>query len=78
MTIKDLVSEKDYDYISIRMTVPEGYGVDDIFIGCAVSKSGRLIPLDGDVYPENTEVVRHQEWSAPEKGIVHGLTVVLQ
>ena len=47
MTIGNLIKNKDYDYVSYRLTLPNG---DDTFAGCFASKDGEIIPLDGDIY----------------------------
>ena len=52
-------------------------GEDDIFFGVCYSRNGSLIPLDGDTYSEEEEVLSYEEWSNPEKGIIDGLTVVV-
>jgi alpha-acetolactate decarboxylase len=75
MTVKELISKKDYDYINWRMTLPEDAGGGDMFIGLTKSKNGRLIPLDGDNYNENTEVKHFEEWSS--ENIKSGLTIVI-
>lgn len=51
MTICDLIKNKDYDYVSYRLTLPDG---DDTFAGCFASKEGEIIPLDGDIYSKDT------------------------
>lgn len=76
MTIGDLIKNKDYDYVSYRLTLPNG---DDTFAGCFASKDGEIIPLDGDtIYDENDEVLSYKEWNKPEEGIQNGLTVVVK
>ena len=76
MTIGDLIKNKDYDYVSYRLTLPGG---DDTFAGCFASKDGEIIPLDGDtIYDENDEVLSYREWNKPEEGIQNGLTVVVK
>ena len=75
MTIGDLIKNKDYDYVSYRLILPEG---DDTFAGCFASKGGEIIPLDGDIYDDDEEVLRYEEWSKPEDGIQNGLTVVVK
>ena len=76
MTIGDLIKNKDYDYVSYRLTLPNG---DDTFAGCFASKDGEIISLDGDtIYDENDEVLSYREWSKPEEGIQNGLTVVVK
>lgn len=81
MTIRELIKEKDYEYISIRMKVPERWDwcyVKDIFIGCCKSVGGELIPLDGDSYDPGEDVIEYEEWSNDEYGIINGLTIVLE
>ena len=78
MTIADLIKNKDYDYISWRVILPENLDGDDMFFGCAKSKNGKLISLDGDIYSEDTEVLRYEEWSDEEERIKNGLTVVCE
>ena len=78
MTVKDLIKNKDYDYISYRLKTPkdkEKYYGKSIFIGCAASKDGKLISLDGDTYKEDDTVL--EEWNKPEENIKSGLTVVI-
>lgn len=80
MTVKDLIKNKDYDYISYRLKIPkdkEKYYGKSIFIGCATSKDGKLISLDGDTYKEDDTVLEYEEWSKPEENIKSGLTVVI-
>lgn len=76
MTVKDLIANKDYDYISWRITSPKHFDDPDIFFGACKSKNGELIPLDGDTYYDNEVVVRYEEWS--KKDIENGLTVVVE
>ena len=75
MTIGDLIKTKDYDYVSYRLTLPDG---DDTFAGCFSSKGDKIIPLDGDVYNNDEEVLSYEEWSKPEDDIQNGLTVVVK
>ena len=75
MTIEDLIKNKDYDYVSYRLTLPGG---DDTFAGCFASKGGEIISLDGDIYDEDEEVLSYKEWSKPEDDIQNGLTVVVK
>ena len=75
MTIGDLIKNKDYDYVSYRLTLPNG---GDTFAGCFVSKGGKIIPLDGDIYDKDEEVLSYKEWSSPEDDINNGLTVVVK
>lgn len=76
-TINDFIKKKDYDYISIRYTLPEKAGGGDTFAGCAKSHKGKLIPLDYDTYDESDYVLFFEEWSNKEEGIRNGLTIVL-
>ena len=76
MTIKDLIKNKDYDYISWRRISPEDIDGDDIFFGATKSENGKLISLDGDYYSENTEIISYEEWDSLEDNIKNGLTVV--
>lgn len=78
MIVGDLIKNKDYDYISWRVTLPEKDGGSNTFFGCAYSKNGELFPLDGDIYSEDEVVLSYEEWSKPEEGIVNGLTVVVE
>ena len=75
MIVKDLIKNKDYDYISWRTTAPDYWDEPDIFIGACKSKNGELIPLDEDSYSENEVVIRFEEWSS--NLIENGLTVVI-
>ena len=75
MTIGDLIKNKDYDYVSYRLSLLDG---SDTFAGCFASKGGEIIPLDGDIYDKDEEVLSCEEWSRPEDGIQNGLTVVVK
>lgn len=75
ITVKDLIKKKDYDYIEWRVILPEKAGGGNTFFGCTKSENGNLIPLDGDIYSENTEVVRYEEWSDEIRNIKNGLTI---
>lgn len=75
MTIGDLIKNKDYDYVSYRLTIRDGR---DIFAGCFASKDGEIVPLDGDSYSKDEEVLSYEEWNNPEKDIKNGLTVGLK
>ena len=75
MTIGDLIKNKDYDYISYRLTLPDG---DDTFDGCFASKDGEIISLDGDIYDKDEEVLSYEEWYDTEEGIQSGLTVIVK
>jgi hypothetical protein len=75
MIIGDLIKNKDYDYVSYRLTLLDG---SNIFAGCFASKDGKIISLDGDVYSKNEEVLSYEEWSQPEDNIQNGLTVIVK
>lgn len=75
MTIGDLIKNKDYDCVSYRLALPDG---NDTFAGCFASKGGKIIPLDGDTYDKDEEVLSYEEWSKPEDNIQNGLTVVVK
>lgn len=76
MIVKDLIQNKDYDYISWRVTAPPKYGEPDMFFGACKSVNGKLIPLDGDTYSEDEVVISYREWSKDD--IENGLTVVVE
>lgn len=76
MTVKDLIKNKDYDYISWRMNAPEDWIEEDILVGACKSKNGKLISIDGDSYSENEVIVRYEEWS--DDDFKNGLTVVVE
>ena len=78
MIVKDLIKDKDYDYISWRVMLPDNVGNEDIFFGCCASKNGKLISLDGDVYSDEEDVLKYEEWSSPEEEVKNGLTVVIE
>ena len=75
MTIGDLIKNKDYDYVSYRLTFRDG---SDTFAGCFKSKNGEIISLDGDIYDKDEEVLSYEEWAQPEDDINNGLTVVVK
>ena len=80
MTIRELIKDKDYEYISVRMPVPKKWGwcyTKDIFIGACESVGGELISLDGDSYDPDEEVLEWEEWTNDEYEIRSGLTVVI-
>ena len=75
MTIGDLIKNKNYDYVSYRLTLRDG---SDTFACCFVSKDGEIILLDGDIYDKDEEVLNYEEWTQPEDDINNGLTVVVK
>ena len=72
--IEDLIKNKDYDYVSYRISWKD----QDIFAGSFKTENGRIVPLDGDSYDLDEEVIRSKEWSNPGKGIKNGLTIVVE
>ena len=66
MKIKDLIKKNDYDYIEWRIAFQNGR---DIFFGATASKNGKLIPIDCDIYSDQTKVLRYKEWSQPKNNI---------
>lgn len=77
MTIKDIIRNKNYDYIDIRVTSPENWEEKSIFVGCCKSENRKLIPLDGDTYDESEIVISSEEWKNEERGIKKGLTILI-
>lgn len=75
MTIKDLIRNKDYDYVSYRLTLPDG---GDTFAGCFRTENSEIHSLDGDTYNELEEVLSYEEWDSPEDDIKNGLTVICE
>lgn len=84
-TIEELVSEKNYDYVSYRgydekRNIPPATGnnTDGEFCGCFKVVNGKIIPLDGDSYDARETVIASEEWSMPDEGIEKGLTVIVE
>ena len=50
MTVKELIANKDYDYISWRVTSPKHFDDPDIFFGACKSKNGELTKYTHDIY----------------------------
>ena len=76
-TIGDLIKNKDYDYVEYRVTISSADEQKDVFAGAFRTESGKIIPLDGDIYDQNKEVIKSEEWSDLEKGIKNGLTITV-
>ena len=76
MIVKDLIKNKDYDYISWRTTTPDWWGKPDMLFGACKSINGELIPFDNDTYSENEIVVHYEEWS--NDLFKNGLTIVVE
>ena len=74
MTIEELIKDKDYDFIELRINDPELHR--SVFIGSAKSENGELISLDGDVYRKDAVVLEYEEWSG--KKIKNSVTVVCE
>lgn len=84
-TIEELVSGKNYDYVSYRgydekRNIPPvtGNNTDGEFCGCFKVVNGKIIPLDGDSYDARETVIASEEWSMPDEGIKKGLTVIVE
>lgn len=78
MTVKELIQNKDYDYMEWRATLPAEDGGGDTFIGSTKSENGVLLPLDHDDYDEETEILSYEEWSNPSQSVVNGVTIVYE
>lgn len=81
MTVRELIKNKDYDYIEFRVSLPDDYPFleeeeHSEFFGSCHSKNGVLIPDDGDSYDYDEELVNWYEWDDERYGIKNGLTVV--
>ena len=76
MIVKDLIKDKDYDYIEWRVTAPKCCDERDVLFGICESKNGHLFSLDGDLYYENEVVLSYEEWS--NNSVQNGLTLVVE
>ena len=76
-TIGDLIKGKDYDCMSYRIAYPGCDEEHGTFAGYFSAKNGEIIPLDGDIYELNEEVIESEEWTIPEEEIQNGLTIVV-
>lgn len=74
MTVRDVINDKDYDYIEWRVTPPPDIDEESIFFGACKSENGKLIPLDFDTYDENEEVFTYEQWCTDK--IKRGLTII--
>ena len=72
MTIGELIKDKDYDFIELRVFDPELH--KSVFVGSAKSENGDLISLDGDTYRKESEVLEYDEWS--DKKVKNAVTIV--
>lgn len=75
-TIRDLIKNKDYEYVSYRIRWRQEEPDGD-FAGCFATKNGEIIPLDGDCYDLNEKVISSEEWSNPKEKIKNGLTIIV-
>lgn len=78
MTIKELIKDKNYDCIEMRITLPEKIGGGDTLMGYCESKNGELLDLDGDTYDENWDVLSSKEWENETMEVYHGLTILIE
>lgn len=72
MTIRELIKDKDYDFIELRVIEPELH--NSVFVGTAKSENGELIPLDGDIYRKDVEIIAFEEWSG--KKVKNAVTIM--
>lgn len=79
MKLQELISKKNYDYISIRKDVSGVTGIpeDDIFAGVCYSEGGKIFSHDGDSYSGDLEVLRYEEWASKIEQVKSGLTIVI-
>lgn len=75
-TIKEVIKNKDYDYVSYRISHTSDE--DGIFAGCFKTENGKIISLDGDSYSLNEKVIASEEWKDEEENINNGLTVIVE
>ena len=75
-TIKEVIKNKDYDYVSYRIIHISDE--DGIFAGCFKTENGKIISLDGDSYSLNEKVIASEEWKDEEENINNGLTVIVE
>ena len=80
LTIGELISGKDYDYVSYRVVYDSPYcdKENGEFTGCFAVNDGKIVPLDGDCYDYYEEVIASEEWSQPEDGVIKGLTIIVE
>ena len=72
MTIGELIKDKDYDFIELRVFDSELH--KSVFIGSAKSINGDLLSLDGDTYCKESEILEYEEWSG--KKVKNAVTIV--
>ena len=76
-TIGELIKDNDYDYVSYRIDYPGFDEEHGTFAGCFAAVDGRIVPLDGDSYSLEEEVIESWEWNDPVEGIEKGFLVVV-
>lgn len=59
--IKDLIKDKDYDYVEYR--IPSKESNKGEFAGAFKVENGKIISIDGDSYNEEERVYAAEEWS---------------
>lgn len=74
MKLKDLIQDKNFDYIEFRHRLPEELGDVQIFMGACKSINGKLISLDAKNYSEDMEIKEYKYWS--DNIAKKGLTVI--
>lgn len=74
MTIGELIKDKDYDFIELRIYDSKLHR--SVFVGSAKSENGDLISLDGDTYRKESEVLDYEEWSG--KKVKNAVTVICE
>lgn len=72
MTIGELIKDKDYDFIELRIYDSKLHR--NVFVGSTKSENGDLISLDGDTYRKESEVLDYEEWSG--KKVKNAATIV--
>lgn len=72
MTIGELIKDKDYDFIELRIYDSKLHR--SVFIGSAKSINGNLLSLDGDTYCKESEVLDYEEWSG--KKVKNAATII--
>lgn len=74
-TIEQIIKDENYDYVEYRLFTPTLR--KDVFAGCFKVEDGKLTSKDYDVYDTSEPVLSSEEWSNEEKGIKHGLTIIV-
>lgn len=75
-TIGELIEDKNYDYVSYRIS-HEDYE-EGVFAGCFHTENGEIIPDDGDIYCKSEKVIASEEWIKPSAGVKNGLMVIVE